>query len=149
MFFMQLFAYRGAMTPADVFRGLANEERLRILKLLLEERDGVCVCELVDSLRLPQYEVSRQLSVLRRCGLVAGEKRGTWVYYSIRQDAPPLATAVLEALRTQLDDEPFREDRERLRLRLQLRAEGICTLGYPPDAPYREVILVQETSQWT
>lgn len=132
------------MKTVDIFRAFADQGRLRILNLLLGERGGVCVCELVDSLRLPQYEVSRQLGVLRECGLVAGEKRGTWVYYSIRQDPPPLAMAVLEALRTQPNDETFREDRTRLGLRLRLRAEGVCTLGYPPDVPYREVILIEE-----
>lgn len=132
------------MQAASMFRALGDEDRLRILNLLLGERDGVCVCELVDSLRLPQYQVSRQLAMLRECGLVAGEKRGTWVYYSIRDDLPPLATAVLGALRRELDDEIFREDRRRLGQRLQLRAQGVCTLGYPADVPYREFIVIEE-----
>lgn len=134
------------MKIVDIFRAFADEGRLRILNLLLGERDGVCVCELVDSLRLPQYEVSRQLGVLRERGLVAGEKRGTWVYYSICQDVPPLATAVLETLRTQLNDETFREDRARLRLRLQLRESGVCSVGYPQETPYREVIPIKEVA---
>jgi ArsR family transcriptional regulator, arsenate/arsenite/antimonite-responsive transcriptional repressor len=132
------------MRSADIFRAFADEDRLRILNLLLSETEGVCVCEIVDALRLPQYEVSRQLGLLRESGLVAGEKRRTWVYYSIFQDAPPLAAAVLEVVRTQFDEEIFRNDRARLRLRLEVRTDGVCTVGYPAGAPYRDVILVED-----
>jgi ArsR family transcriptional regulator, arsenate/arsenite/antimonite-responsive transcriptional repressor len=131
---------------AGIFRALADEQRLRILNLLLAEEDGACVCELVDALRLPQYEVSRQLSVLRKCGLVAADKRGTWVYYRISSGLPALAAATLEALHASFDDETASRDKERLRLRLQLRTGGNCTVGYPPDVPYREVIPVTEVA---
>lgn len=131
---------------ADLLRTLADEGRLRILNLLISEPEGVCVCELVDALRLPQYEVSRQLGVLRGCGLVTGVKRATWVYYRVSPDLPPLAASILKALRQQTEDETARQDQERLKLRLQLRAEGICTVGYPPGAPYREVIPIEEVA---
>ena len=130
----------------DILRALADEERLRIVCLLAGESEGACVCELVDALRLPQYQVSRQLAVLRDAGLVRGEKRGTWVYYRVSPDLPPLAASILEVLRQQVDDETLREDRARLRRRVQLRALGICTVGYPPDAPYREIIPVEEVA---
>lgn len=47
-----------------VFRAVADPTRLRILNLL---RGGeCCVCELVDSLRVPQPKASRHLAYLRR-----------------------------------------------------------------------------------
>jgi len=142
---MQNAAYAPPMKQAaDLLRVLADEERLRILNLLGSETDGLCVCELVDALRLPQYQASRQLAVLRDADLVGGEKRGNWVYYRLSPNLTPLAAAVLEALRVKVDAASAKEDTERLRRRLRLRAAGVCTLGYPTQAQYREVISLEE-----
>ena len=124
----------------DLLRALADEERLRIINLLSDEPEGVCVCELVDALRMPQYQVSRQLGMLRQAGLVDAHKRGNWVYYSIRPDLPPLAAIMLEDLSAHLRSEAGSEDRARFARRLRLREGGVCSLGYPSEGPYREVI---------
>lgn len=128
----------------DLLRALGDEERLRIVSLLAGESEGACVCELVDALRLPQYQVSRQLAVLRDAGLVKSEKRGYWVYYRVSSDLTPLAAAVLEAVKANLESETAREDKERLERRLRLRTDGVCRLGYPSEAPYREFIPLEE-----
>jgi ArsR family transcriptional regulator len=46
----------------------------------------VCACELVESLGLSQPTVSHHLKVLYEAGLLAKERRGTWIYYRIVQD---------------------------------------------------------------
>lgn len=125
---------------AAIFRALGDEERLRILNLLLAEKNGSCVCELVDALRLPQYEVSRQLRILRQCGLAASEKRGTWTYYRVPLELPSLTASILKALAPQLDSETLRKDRERLRRRLGLRVKGVCVVGSERPRPFRERI---------
>ena len=43
----------------------------------------VCVCNIHDSLGLPQPKVSRHLAYLRRAGLVAARKDGLWVHYRL------------------------------------------------------------------
>jgi len=126
---------------SDLLRALADEDRLRIVSLLADEPDGVCVCELVDALRLPQYQVSRQLAVLRDAGLVAGKKRGNWVYYRV-SSASPLGAAVVEALMANISAETVREDRERLGRRTRLRDQGVCVVGYESGRPFRESIPV-------
>ncbi len=133
---------------ADLLRALADEERLRILKMLESQEEGVCVCELVDAARLPQYQVSRQLAVLRDAGLVSGEKRGNWVYYQVSPDLTPLASALLEALKANMDAQTVEEDRMRLRKRLRLRAKGLCVVGYEPGRLFRESIpiILEESS---
>ena len=128
----------------DLLRALADEERLRTLNLLSDEPEGACVCELVDALRLPQYQVSRQLGMLKGAGLVEAHKRGNWVYYRIRPDLPPLAGLMLEDLVAHLESEAGSEDRERFARRLRLREGGVCSLGYPSEGPYREVIPLKE-----
>ena len=128
------------MNAAEFFRALSDEERLRILNLLLRGHGEACVCELVDALRVPQYQVSRQLAVLRGVGLVTSEKRGTWVYYRIAPELPPLHRRVLESVAADLQSDATLEDRERFAGRLRLREGGVCSVGYPPETPYREVI---------
>ena len=132
------------MNAAEFFRALGDEERLRILNLLFRGHSEACVCELVDALRIPQYQVSRQLAVLRGAGLVTGERRGTWVYYRIASELPPFHKSVLEGVAAQLQGDAALEDRERFDRRLCLREGGVCSVGYPPETPYREVISLKD-----
>jgi DNA-binding transcriptional ArsR family regulator len=55
--------------------------------------DGVCVCDLVGPSGRSQPTVSHHLRILREAGLVASERRGTWVWYS----AQPAQRASLRA----------------------------------------------------
>jgi len=126
----------------ELFRALGDQARLRIISLLLAQKEEACVCELVDALRIPQYQVSRQLSLLRHAGLVTGQKRGTWVYYGIRSDLPALARAILDCLAAHLPSETTRADRQRFKRRLSLRRDGVCIIGYEPGRPFRESIPV-------
>lgn len=66
----------------DLFKALADETRLRILALLLEEQE-LCVCDIIAALKLPQSTVSRHLAYLRKSGLVNDRRSGLWMYYSI------------------------------------------------------------------
>ena len=66
---------------AHVCKGLADPKRLMIIDAL---RDGeVTVTELVDSLEIPQANVSQHLAVLRDKGLVKFRRDGQWAYYSL------------------------------------------------------------------
>jgi ArsR family transcriptional regulator len=78
-----------------VFRALADRTRLRILALLAGGE--VCVCEIHDSLKLPQPTVSRHLAYLRHAGLVTGRKDGLWVHYSLAKPDDPVIGAVVDA----------------------------------------------------
>ncbi len=71
----------------EIFKACADATRLRLL-VLLSERE-LCVCELVEILQMPQGKISRHLAILRRAGLVADRRDGTWINYSLqRADAP-------------------------------------------------------------
>jgi len=71
-------------TVLAMFKALSEKSRLQIFLLLIESE--LCVCELMDRLRLEQSLVSHQLRILRRAGLVESQKRGRWVYYRISED---------------------------------------------------------------
>ncbi len=66
-----------------IFKACADATRLRIL-FLLAVRD-LCVCELVEVLKMPQGKVSRHLAVLKNADLVRDRREGTWIYYSLAQ----------------------------------------------------------------
>jgi ArsR family transcriptional regulator len=63
------------------FKALADETRLRILRLL-EVRE-MCVCEVMVALDLTQPTASHHLGLLENAGLVKDRKDGKWVFYSI------------------------------------------------------------------
>lgn len=71
---------------AALFRALADPYRLRILATLSRSKHEICVCDFTDAFPLNQPAVSHHLGVLREAGFVRGERRGTWVYYSLADD---------------------------------------------------------------
>jgi len=62
------------------FKALADETRLRILKLLATRE--MCVCEVMVALDLTQPTASHHLGLLENAGLVKARKEGKWVFYS-------------------------------------------------------------------
>jgi len=72
---------------ANLFKSLSEPVRLRIISLLLE-RNELCVCEIVDTLKLSQSVVSRHLAYLRNNQLVTTERKGAWMYYKINPSTP-------------------------------------------------------------
>jgi ArsR family transcriptional regulator len=69
---------------AEGFTALADPVRLRVLNLLAASPDGeVCVCEFVEPLGKSQPTISHHLKILSDAGLVHGDRRGKWVWYSL------------------------------------------------------------------
>ena len=77
-----------AKTPADfhraseVFKALGNSNRLLIVDAL--GKGERCVAELTTLVGLDMSTVSNHLSVLRQVGLVVNERRGTQVFYTLK-----------------------------------------------------------------
>ncbi len=69
-----------------------------MLATLARAEDEVCVCDFTSALPLNQPTVSHHLKILRDAGLVACERRGTWVYYRLAADARTRIDAALHAL---------------------------------------------------
>lgn len=66
------------------FAALADPVRLRLLSLLAAAPGGErCGCDLTGPLGKSQPTVSHHLKVLGAAGLVHGERRGRWVWYSL------------------------------------------------------------------
>ena len=68
-------------------RALADPVRLRVLSILAAAPEGeVCVCDFVEPLGKSQPTVSHHLKILSEAGLVHGDRRGKWVWYSLNRD---------------------------------------------------------------
>lgn len=66
---------------ARIFKALADENRLKILKLLTMRE--MCVCEIMVALDLTQPTASHHLRILENAGLVQDVRKGKWVFYKM------------------------------------------------------------------
>src|SRR3954447_4796416 len=79
----------------ELFKALGDTTRLRILGLLLTGE--VCVCDIHQSLKIPQSKTSRHLAYLRKSGLVETRREGLWVHYRLGTFAHRLLAALRAA----------------------------------------------------
>ena len=117
--------------PQELFAALGERLRLRLACCLLVVKDGLCVCELVDALRVSQPNVSRHLKLLKAAQLVEERREGRWVYYRLKDADHPLLESIRRSIETVTcccADIP--EDLRRLRARLKLRRGGKCVVGF-------------------
>lgn len=99
-----------------VFKALADATRLRILRLLMAGE--VCVCDIHETLRIPQAKASRHLAYLRRAGLVTPRRAGLWIHYSLAKSADPIVATIADATTHVLGHvETLRKDAERFEKR--------------------------------
>jgi ArsR family transcriptional regulator len=111
-----------------VFKALSDPTRLRIVRLLLASPvPDLCVCEMVDALEVPEYQVSRHLAVLRAAGLVRERRDGKWVYYRPADRKDAWQRSLYKLL--QATPAPSGNDQKELSKRLQLRKQGRCLIG--------------------
>lgn len=113
---------------SEIFKALADPTRLRILHLFVNgPTKQLCVCELVDTLEIPQYNISRHLKVLRHANLLTEEKCGRWVYYSLRKKRGFLQQLHLTI--RQISPSLVQKDLRELKKRLKIREGGKCRKG--------------------
>ena len=99
-----------------LFKALADATRLRILGLLLAGE--VCVCDIHESLKIPQSKASRHLAYLRRTGLVETRREGLWIHYRLGTFADPVLASIGDAVRHALTHiDAVQRDGERLQKR--------------------------------
>ena len=67
-----------------VLRAINHKLRQRII-YLLEEHDKMTVTDIYIKLRLEQSVASQHLAILRRSGVVATDRSGKFIYYSLDQ----------------------------------------------------------------
>jgi ArsR family transcriptional regulator len=63
---------------------LGDANRFKIINLLLGH--DLCVGALAQHVGISKPAISQHLQVLRKAGLVKGEKRGYWTHYMVERD---------------------------------------------------------------
>jgi len=86
-----------ATTLASVLSALADPVRLRLLSVVAAQGE-VCSCHLEEPLGRSQPTISHHTRVLAEAGLIAGDRRGKWTWWSIVPDRLDAVRAALGAL---------------------------------------------------
>ena len=117
------------INPESLFQALSDTTRLRIIRLLVTTEQEICLCELVDALLEPQYNLSRHLKVLRQTGFLTSQKEGRWVYHRLTTE-PDYLQQLYNMVRSLPDPEGvYSTDLENFNKRIALREEGRCRVG--------------------
>ena len=112
----------------DALKALAEPHRLRLFWLLIHVDQKITVAEAMDVIGETQYNVSRNLKILFKAGLLTQKKSGKWVYYTLAEQTEPHWLSLVDSVR-HLPSEQFKNVRGRCNLRLGMRVEGECVVG--------------------
>ena len=113
------------MDVEQVFKALADANRLRIVNLLLHGE--LCVCDIQYVLQNSQPNVSRHLAYLKNSGIVLDRRDGYRVFYCIANPREAHRKLLFDFLRQIFKDEDqLDQDTRRLK---EAIANGSCTIS--------------------
>ncbi len=107
----------------DKYKAIGEENRLRILRILLKAGTELCVCEIVDALKKPQYTISKHLGILRNAELVEERRDGKLILYKAKSNNS-LNKKIFDSIEFVQDGKIFKQDSINLKARLNLRENG-------------------------
>lgn len=107
----------------QLFKGLADQTRLRILNLLIHGE--LCVCDIQFVLESSQPNVSRHLIYLKNAGLVIDRREGARMYYKLAQANEGVHKLLFAFLRDAFkSSDVLADDSKKLKLAIE---NGSCT----------------------
>lgn len=107
------------------FKAFADPTRIRILNVL--SAGELCVCDIVDILRLPQPTVSRHLAYLRRTGLVDATREWKFAHYRLSEPADRVHATLLDCVHDSFKDvAALARERRHAAARVTARASEPC-----------------------
>lgn len=112
----------------DALKALAEPHRLKLFWLLIHVDQKITVAEAMDVTGETQYNVSRNLKMLFKAGLLLQEKRGKWVYYTLTEHTEMHWRSLVDSVRY-LPDSDFQYVTKLCKLRLKMRVDGDCVVG--------------------
>ncbi|MGD0090146.1 MAG: metalloregulator ArsR/SmtB family transcription factor [Planctomycetota bacterium] len=111
-----------------IAKALGDKQRVRALMSL--RRGELCLCQIIELLKLSPSTVSKHMAILNQTGLVESRKKGRWVYYrSPGKSAHPCVAGAIRWLKGCLVKDPqIRADEKRLKAVCRLPKEklGAC-----------------------
>jgi len=97
---------------AGFYKALGDETRLKIIEMMSDYE--MCVCEIIDRLKMSQPAVSHHLKILKNAGIVQDSREGKWIYYSLNEDVFTDVFAGEDAVILQIYAAPLRRQRDNL-----------------------------------
>ncbi|MEQ9824268.1 MAG: metalloregulator ArsR/SmtB family transcription factor [Puniceicoccaceae bacterium] len=86
------------MLTEAIYKCFSDRQRLRMLNVLA---DGpLCVCHVMDILKCPQVQASKQLGYMKRLQVVQSRQQAQWRVYRVAPIAESLIRVNLEHLRS-------------------------------------------------
>ena len=82
---------------ATVFKAFCDENRIKILQLLIDGEK--CACKLIEAMNITQPTLSHHMKTLLDSGIVNGRKEGKWMHYSISKEGLEKAQEYLDFLK--------------------------------------------------
>lgn len=72
---------------AALCKALGHPARVRILRYLLGQEEGTCICgDICEQIPLAQSTVSQHLKMLKQAGLIQGRVDGPRICYCVRRE---------------------------------------------------------------
>jgi len=94
-----------------IFKALADDTRVRVLKLL--GGGELCVCEIAAALDLEQPRLSFHLRILKEAGVIVDRRQERWILYRLN-DADMFLRFLFLAIEEKVSPQQARLDLERL-----------------------------------
>ena len=81
---------------STIFKALSDENRVRILNMLMEGE--TCACNLLKDLHMTQPTLAHHMQILCASGLVQSERVGRWMHYRLYAPGCSEAHTVMQNL---------------------------------------------------
>ncbi|MDD3627777.1 MAG: metalloregulator ArsR/SmtB family transcription factor [bacterium] len=117
-----------------VIKALGQETRFRIVHILVKSGRGLCICEIMDALKKPEYDVSRSLNILKNAGLIKSTRKGKVKLFEIRSETEFENNT--KRMFKNINPEKgsvLKRDLELLEKRLKLRINDCCVVTYQKE----------------
>lgn len=110
----------------ELFQALSDPYRIRIVKLLIQAKSELCLCELSEALEEPEYKLSRHIKALKTSGLITSVRDGKWIYHSLVKEQKYLKLIFSAVDEFPDSNKQSKKDFTRFKKRLTLREGGRC-----------------------
>ena len=109
----------------SITKALSNENRVRVLIAL--SSGELCVCQVIELLKLAPSTVSKHMSILKQARLIEGNKNGKWVYYRLPiKTSSVAAEAIAWATGHFTSDATIKEDARTLKAIIKQHPVEVC-----------------------
>jgi ArsR family transcriptional regulator, arsenate/arsenite/antimonite-responsive transcriptional repressor len=110
----------------NITRALSDVNRVRAVKALAGGE--LCLCEIIELLKLAPSTVSKHMAILHQAGLIETRKDGRWIFYRLSKAGPSSTVGAALALvrKSAAGDGDIRRDGLALRRIRRAKREELC-----------------------